>query len=980
MMFAALRSLWVGALALVVVLPVAASAQGSAIAGVVSDGTGGVLPGVTVEASSPALIEGSRIAVTDGQGLYRVIDLRPGVYSVSFTLPGFGGVLREAIALTSGFTATVDVELSVGGVEETITVTGESPVVDVQNVVQREIITAEALATLPVSKSLESMVAIVPGLKVNAANRDTGGSSGDRPSATTIHGSRSGDQHIFYDGLRTNNINSSAGSTGGGGGFSIYFNPATIAEINMEMGQQSISSETGGVTINVIPREGGDDFSGTFLINGTNENFQGDNLSDDLLAQGLTTVPRIKGIFDVNAGVGGPIAENRVWFFGAYRRWGAESFVPGDRFFSRAPLSFTPNPDETRQAYDQNLADDISGRLTYQATDNNKLSLAVTKQTRCLCYFGVTGNTSPEASWFVNDRSHYWQSKWSHTATSRLLLQAGVSNNKMNWNFGPQPGVGPEVISIQELSTGLRYRAPVQFSGRGQEFGFNSSTYHFNFSANYVTGSHSFFVGTNVMHARPTTDWQVNGDRSYSFFNGVPTGVLLRATPQSLKNRVNDIGIYASDQWTLDRMTLNLGVRYTGFRGHVPEQSLPAGEFVPARVYAAVPDVASWHDITPRIGIAYDLFGDAKTALKASVSRFLIGHAGDIVNSENPQTTISDNAFRSWTDANGNFSPDCDLVAPDANGECGPISDRNFGQIRQRTTFRDRDTQVGWGTRDYNWEFAGGIQHELTAGMSVEASYFRRWFGGFLVTDNQSVSPADYDPFCITAPVDSRLPGGGGDEICGLYDINPAAFGLVENLVTFADRFGSQTEVYDGVDLTLNARLARGAFVQGGVNIGRATLNDCEVRPDSPETRFCDVRPPFLPDFKLAVSYPVPFWDLQVSAAIQSSPGPEITASHTVPSAAVAASLGRPLASGNTISVQLVEPGTLYASRLNQVDFRLSKTMRVNQYRFQAMIDFYNLFNASSILTLNTSYGPNWQQPFLILPGRFMKVGVQMNF
>ena len=233
-----------------VLMPADASAQETSIAGMVTDTTGGVMPGVTV-ASSPVLIEGTRVAVTDNQGVYRVVDLRPGTYRVTFTLPGFSRVLREGVLLTTGFTATVNVQLAVGALEETVTVSSASPIVDVQSVVKREVITQETLDTLPIAKSMQSFVAIIPGLQVSAANRDVGGTTGDRPLGTSIHGGREGDQHIYYDGLRSNNFNSAG--TGGGGGYSIYFNPAAIAEINLETGQQTISEESGGVIISGHP-------------------------------------------------------------------------------------------------------------------------------------------------------------------------------------------------------------------------------------------------------------------------------------------------------------------------------------------------------------------------------------------------------------------------------------------------------------------------------------------------------------------------------------------------------------------------------------------------------------------------------------------------------------------------------------------------------------------------------------------------------
>ncbi len=1004
-----------------------AAAQG--IAGQVSDTTGGVLPGVAVEAASPALIEGSRTVFTDGGGLYNIIDLRPGEYTVTFTLPGFTTIIREGITLNAGFTATVDVELTVGGVEETVTVTGASPVVDVQNVVQQEVLTAETLDTLPIAKSLASFVAVVPGLKVGVtyANADVGGTTGDRPIGTSIHGSRAADQHVYYNGQRTNNINASAASTGGGGAQSIYFNPAAIAEISLETGQQSITNDSGGVLINVIPKEGGNTLSGTVLFNGTNGDLQADNLTDELRGAGVNP-PRIKNIFDVNGGVGGPIVRDRIWFHGAYRRWGTESYQP-TRFFYDNPVgwpslpvagsaaaryglhgNYNPNAirDATTQAYDQNLSWDLNGIITMQVSDNNKIAVAGTRQRRCLCYFGIDfRNASPEATWLARDRSHYWQAKWTYTASSRLLIQAGTSSNKMNWNSGPNPIASDDIVSVLDTDTGFRTRATDRYNGRDQAKGYNSSTYHSNVAVSYVTGSHTLMVGGSYLHGRPTTDWESNRGLNYEFSPDAagtlaPSAVIMRATPQSLLNRVNEIALYASDQWTIDRLTLNLGIRYTHFDGFVPDVSLPAGPFVPQRNYQRVDDIVSWHDLTPRIGFAYDLFGDGRTALKATFARYLIGHAGDVINRENPQVFVAENARRTWNDLNGNFEPDCVLHAkgtfggvagiPGANGECGAISNVQFGDFLGRSTFQDEATLFGWHNRDDNWEITAGVQHELAPGVALDVVYFRRWYGNFLTLDNRAVTNANYDEYCLTGPLDSRLPGGGGELICGLYDIQPAFFGQVDNLNTFASNFGEQTEVYNGFDVTVNARLADGAFVAGGINIGRTATNDCAVRPDSPEARFCAVTPPFLTDLKLSAAYPLPWWDIEFSATIQNSPGSEIGANWTtLPAAANAvwASGGQATAmpfrtfaagTGARVTVPLIEPGTLYGDRLNQVDFRVSKSIRMDRYNLKVIMDLYNLFNLNPTITFNNTYGSRWQNPFTILPGRFAKFGLQLDF
>jgi hypothetical protein len=260
----------------------------------------------------------------------------------------------------------------------------------------------------------------------------------------------------------------------------------------------------------------------------------------------------------------------------------------------------------------------------------------------------------------------------------------------------------------------------------------------------------------------------------------------------------------------------------------------------------------------------------------------------------------------------------------------------------------------------------------------VNLGYFRRWYGNFLATDNLNLTPSDYTTYCATAPVDSRLPSGGGYSVCGLYDANRIV--AQNNVITLAKNFGDQSEIYNGVDFSLNMRLPQGVIVQGGTGTGHVATNNCFVL-DSPQQMLnCDVTPPFQTQVKVLGVYPLPWWGLQTSATFQSLPGPEITASRSYSSAEVSAVLGRNLTSG-TANVPLIKPGTMYADRLNQVDFRASKSFRVRQgRRIQANIDLYNLFNVSPVLALNTTYGTSWQQPLQILQGRLLKFGVQLDF
>ncbi len=305
-------------------------------------------------------------------------------------------------------------------------------------------------------------------------------------------------------------------------------------------------------------------------------------------------------------------------------------------------------------------------------------------------------------------------------------------------------------------------------------------------------------------------------------------------------------------------------------------------------------------------------------------------------------TTVN-SVSRTWNDINGNFLPDCNLNNQFANLECGQMQNLNFGKSVPVTRYAE-DVSEGFGVRAYNWESAVSLQHELVTGLSLNASYHRRWYRNFQVTQNLAVSNPDFSPFCLTVPADPRLPGGGGNQLCGFYDISAAKLGVNDNVISQAAHFGKQTEIYDGFDFTANARLSHGIMMAGGVTMGRSRTDNCALTGDlslsyagsatgvtAPRlTDFCDVRPPMQPNIKFATVYPIPFWDLQFSGTLQSTPGPEITASYAATNAEVAPSLGRDLSAGRTatVLVDLVPKGTMYGDRINQVDLRLAKTFR----------------------------------------------------
>ena len=994
-------------LSIVLLLPLHASAQSAttgAIAGEVRDATGGLLPGVTVEAASPALIEKTRTAITDGQGQYKIVELRPGVYTVSFTLPGFSTVRREGLELNSGFTATVTVELKPGGVQETITVTGANPVVDVQNTRQQNVLTREVLDTLPSAKSIQSLAALTLGAITTSplGGGEAGGSKGEPVFGfNQIHGSANGVR--TFDGIKTCSAYNVATSC------RYQFNQMAVQEMVIDTNVASAESESGGMNVNMVPKDGGNKFAGSFMAEGANSSLQSSNLTDNLRARGLTAAAGVRKIYDVGVGFGGPLKVDKLWFYTAHRSWGSIEQLAGV-YFNKIPNTLFYEPDLDRPAIYDRYTRDASLRLTWQATAKQKFNFNGSLQDYCWCYSYFI--TNPEAAWdFHVHPSNNWMATWSYPATNRLLFQAGASLRQDRQLNGVPKETG-NARQVIDLSNNVPYGS--RFASTGTLVGDtdygdmgNQYAYQTRVVASYVTGSHALRVGMQTMTGQnelrliaPLYNVQ------YIFRNRVPMQLRQGAFPHSQHGRLKlMLGAYAEDQWTIRNLTLNLGLRYDSLNAYNPAQCRPGGEFVPEFCFGAVENVPNWKDINPRIGAAYNLFGNGKTAIKFSFGRYVTYETTAITKATNPAAAIAISTTRTWNDStfpagdprNGNYVPDCDLKSPVANGECGARDNQRFG-TPVATTRYDPELTEGFGVRPYTWQSSVSLQHELRPGFGLMIGYFRTSYGNIQVTDNLAVTPADYDTYCVTAPSDTRLPGGGGYQICGLYDVKPAKFGQVDNLVTRAKNFGDRTQVYNGVDLSANARLRRGTLLAGGVSFGSTHFNYCNS-PDFQSqavtaaavqvpAQWCDYS---LPNegqlqIKLQGAYPLPY-GIQVSAAYQNLPGLPQFATFSFSNAQIAPNLGRNLAAcpaiGNCTAVATVnifEPNTRFEKRYNQIDLRVSKNIRAGRFRITPRLDAYNLFNSDSVIGEIYGFGAAWLRPTEILTARLVKFGAQVDF
>ena len=939
--------------------PLAAAQQSSSIAGVVRDETGAVLPGVTVEAASPALIERVRSAVTDGQGRYEVVDLRPGLYAMTFTLVGFSTVVREGVELRGAFTSTINVELAVGAVEETVTVTGESPLVDIQNVRQQSRVDADLLKALPTSTmTLQNLANLVPAIHAPSNIAGTAGFyNSNNVYDMNIHGKPSGAKVHFGD--------LPAHHTIAQGALSIVVNPETIEEYQVEAGGGTAEATFSGIGINVIPREGANIFAGSISGMGTGEAIQNDNLTQALRDVGLESANKAHYVWDANFSVGGPIVEDKLWFHSSYRQGGNKNQVAGI-FYNADHGGRTFTPDLDRPGFRRDTINDGAVRITWQASDINKIGGYLQVQKVCVCR-GSGSFVAPEAQAWWN----FWpqgiaQATWTSPVTNRLLLEAGWGAHIFHWPSTAAPESRPQDISNVEQNINIRFNSGSFGNPR------IGDRYSQRFVVSYVTGSHTLKVGMQLQQAVNEFRSQYHQDIEYRVRNGIPNRLTLRNDVTRSERMKADLGLFVQDQWTIDRMTLNLGIRFEYLNSYVPEQTLAADRWAPARSFERVERVPEWTDINPRLGFAYDLFGDSRTALKVSAGRYVGLQTVQLAGRNNPINTSVNSVNREWNDANGDFVPDCDLLNPAANGECGGFQNLNFGQSNPRATQYDDELLRGFGVREYTWDTSFELQQQLATGISMTAGYYRNWRGNFTATDNTEVTPDDYDTFCVNAPTDSRLPGGGGYEICGLADINPAMLGRVQNFVTLASNFGDHTYVNNFFGLTIDARLPSGVVMGGGMDTGRTVEDTCFVI-DSPQAllhcrqvRGWDATT----QFKFHGSVPLP-GDVIVSGTFQNSPAAlnsdrrrgYIMADRPYTRAEIGEFAGRTL-SRSTHLVPLLEPFTEYSPRRTQVDIRLTKLFQLGgARRFDVSMDVYNLMNASNVFSVNGRYGPAWLTP-----------------
>jgi len=987
---------------LLVLAPQLALAQ-SAFTGTVRDTSGAVLPGVTVEASSPVLIEGTKTAVTDANGSYRIVDLRPGTYTLVFSLAGFRAARFEAVELRADFTGTFNANLEVGALEESITVTGASPVVDVSSNAKVEVLTREVLDQVPTGRNIQAYAQLVSGVSLNVP--DVGGSRGMQQTYMSTRGLTSANNIVTVDGLMVNGLD-------GDGAVQQYFNQAMVAEMSYQTSGAGADVSPGGVRMAIVARDGGNQFNGNFFAGYTAGSWLANNLDDDLRQRGLGRAGSIDRIYDLNVGIGGPIKRDKLWFFTSARAWSVDAPI-ANTFFTPENLSYAAGYQACRtgaidceQGIDDQSIESAMLRLTWQMSSKHKFSVYYDEINKYRGH-GMNAGDDPRTA------SQIWTSpiynsaaaKYTGTLSSSILVEGGFSFNYEQYVITNQDGVNKTPFTQEWFAGASRRDADLAtlYNGLANWGGRYPDRYALAGSLSYVTGAHTIKVGIQDTWGPYENTRETNADLQQVYRTGVPFQVTVYNTPLRYKDSLNaDVGIYAQDTWSINRLTVNAGLRWEYLSSEVSASESGQGRFVPARSFGDV-QMPVWKDFAPRVGVVFDLFGNAKTALKASVNRYNESRTTFFANRYNPLALTSANL--SWTDLNSN-----DIA--EGNPGCTYLStgcEINYAQLPNNFGVRSLNTVDPDFQRTYNWETTAGIQHELFSGVSVSATWYRRKFYDLRVTDNLLRTQSDYFAIPVVNPIDGSA--------FNLYSINPAVQARVDNFDTNAtDGF---EQVYNGFDITFNARIPGGGSMFGGFTTERTTRVVCGEPDDPNMLRYCDDADndiPWRPQMKVSGTYPL-FWGIQISGAFQSIAGRALGGYVTTPvnkisgpgygdvgspagtswlitrttrypntpcnAPCVPGGLVAPNLTEASLTVPLVAPGTEFLDRITQLDLSFAKWFGLGgARRLQGQIDIFNVFNANPVLGVQSvNFGtPAYNQVNSILNGRTFRVGAQLRF
>ncbi len=948
-------------------LSTAAYAQ-SAITGVVKDTTGAAMPGVTVEASSDVLIEKVKSAVSDGDGNYRIADLRPGTYSVSFTLPGFKTFKRDGLQLQAEFTATINAELSVGSLEETITVTGSSPVVDVTTSAKVSVLNREAIDAIPTGRTIQGMAQLVVGVSLSLP--DTGGARAMQQTYMSTHGMSTSNTTVLVDGQMTNGLQSD-------GAIQSYYNDSMNAEVSYQTAGIGAETSSGGVRLNMIPREGGNRFSGDFKAVMRPGSWQSSNLTDRHKARGLTSGNAIDRIIDYSLAGGGPIKKDKLWIFAATRYNSVNNFIANTYM------------DDGSQGIDDQYILNGMARLTWQATPRNKISGYFDEIDK---YRGhdMQANYDPEtaATIWNSPAYHTTAIKWTSPISSSLFLEAGFSNNTEYYTNEYREGIEQPRGTAAWFANAAKNE--VDLGGYTQAGPINTTespkAFYWSAAATYVKGDHTIKFGANsrtgtYMHTRDANADLVQQYRSSSTGVrwSVPDSVLIRNSPLTYGEKLNrDLGIYIQDSIRLNRLTANLGLRWETLNAQVLAGKSPAGRFVPERTFNEIKDLPNWSDFAPRMALVYDLMGNGRTAVKYSLNRYNLSRTTGIAANYNP--LLSQTATLPWRDVNGNGQADGALRC---TGYPSAACEIDFQGLSQNYGIAALNS-YGEYPRTWNLEQGVEVQHELFNGMSLSGAWWKGDFRNLTASIDRAYTLADYVPYTFYNPLSGQP-----------FEVYART---VTRPTSILDTYDSERKnKYQSYVLDGKWRIPGGGQLGGGMSFEREQQVNC-TSPDDPNyggngKGLCDETKldiPFRPQYKLSGTKDIGF-GVNLAVSFQNNTSPVSSRVMTVtrgttrypancPSPCPAGAIIMPTANfaQTTLTYNLESVRATEIERIVQLDFKVSRTFKVSRFTILPTFEVFNVNNSDAIISYITTnaLSTSYLAPNSIMQGRMYGLGI----
>jgi hypothetical protein len=913
-----------------------ASSTGT-IQGRVTDAQGAVLPGVTVTATSPSAL-GAQTTITSETGNYRFPAVPPGAYTVTYELAGFNTVRREGIQIALGFTANVNVELALATLQETVTVTGESPVIDTSATRVVQNFKLEQLQSIPNGRDMWALLAVTPGVAMSRI--DVGGNRAGTQTGYTAYGF-SGQVRVLIEGINT---------TEGTGGAGFYFDYSSLEEVFLGVQGQSAEMPNPGVQSQFIAKSGGNQFNGEYYLDWYNNSLQSSNIPDEVIARGIRRGSNeIAKYYDTAINVGGPIKRDKIWWFGTYRQ--QKNSVAQPQFLFD-------------QTFDTKLWNPVV-KGTWQANQNNKIigyyQWGQKLQPNRLPYGTYTYST-PDTTNKQNSGSWVYKAEWNGTLSEKLYVEARYGD--FGYYF-PLIANGTEEYFFRD--TGLQ-----TLTGSQQRWQLDRDRKQWTGAATYFLdtgrGSHTVKFGAELLKEQSWEGYeqQFGGDIDHQYANGVSSTVVFALPTAKQVGSLSDndegnltsraaldhFGMFLNDTWAVGNMTLSAGLRYDRYHGWLPEQEQLAASVGPTSVPAALfPETHfyTWNKIAPRIGMVYDLTRDGRTVIKANYGLFWHNPGVAVASNANPNTTAKSETYV-WNDLNADrrWQPgeQGNRTAQSLAGAIGIDPNIESPITHEASVFFERQLSESLGLR------TGFVYKDED---NLIATY----------TPGRSILSGSYSvPFSFRDVGVDGVSGSSDDSILTLLGCQNPCTGSLNQVVMNVPRYGR----YKTYELSVTKRYSNKLSYQLGGGYTWTT--------DFPEAFPTNPNQPGVQDrtgwgIKATATYDGPY-GLRFSPVLRHQSGVNFARTISVPASAASAF-------GLTMPASTIYAEPADSNREDNIwvlDFRAEKTLNfTDRVRLRGFLDLFNITNSHASESITRSTGANYLRPANILAPFTARIG-----